>query len=74
MKHAMDLDKFTVFKWQNDLYTVIRQENDTTIVRRIAGYWTHEKVWKAVDTKQEENFNPYCDVDVNFARLPVEVE
>ena len=73
MKSAIQVNEGHCFKWLNDLYVVLRHENDSTIVRRIATYWPPEANtpentgWKFVEGRQEENFNPYCEVDAEFS-------
>ncbi len=65
------LHRWDVFQWNNDLFRIIRQEDDNTIVQRVASWWPYERRWKYYETVQEENFNPYCEVNTNFTNFTV---
>lgn len=74
MKPAIHVDVNHCFRWQNDLYVVVRHEEHTVIVQRIATYWPEESNpgnhgWKFVEDKyrREENFNPSCEVNTEFS-------
>lgn len=67
MKRAMDLNKNSLFMWQNTIYIVLALEhdNDPTFltVQRIAGYWTEPRnEWVGVINASLERFNGYCEV------------
>ncbi len=63
MKQAVEMDDGQSFKWQNDVYVVVRHEGDKLIVCRVAGLWQtgnpEQDRWKTIAEFQEENFDPY---------------
>ena len=62
MKQAVEMDDGQSFKWQNDVYVVVRHEEDKLIVCRVASLWQtgtpDEDGWKTIAEFQEENFDP----------------
>lgn len=73
MRPAIEVTEGHCFKWQNDLYVVSGHTDDNVLVRRIATYWPPESNspqnagWHFVESRQEENFNPCCEVDTEFS-------
>ena len=63
MKQAVEMDDGQSFKWQNDVYVVVRREEDKLIVCRVASLWQtgnpEQDGWKTIAEFQEENFDPY---------------
>ena len=63
MKQAVEMDDGESFKWQNDVYVVVRREEDKLIVCRVASLWQtgnpEQDGWKTIAEFQEENFDPY---------------
>lgn len=61
MKQAIDCDVGTLFRWQDDVYVVIKHTADHVIVWRCASQWPG--AWHLVGGAQHEQFNQYCEVE-----------
>lgn len=67
MKQAMDIEVGGAFKWQKQVYRVTDHVSfkdgsiDTVMVQCVADQWTKD-IWRTVVGRQQERFNPYCEV------------